>query len=418
MNRKTLIKNIGLLYQTREVAPTEPLVGKDFNELPQLANAYLAVEDGRIVDYGSMDELAGIADWRDLNIVDADGCIVGPGWVDSHTHLVFASTREGEYLDRLNGLSYQEIAQRGGGILNSVQKLRDKSEDVLFEEAKTRALEVMAQGTTALEIKSGYGLSTEAEIKMLKVAQRLKAALPITIKTTLLAAHAIPQEYSDNKEGYIQLIIDEIIPRVANEGLADYIDAFCEEGYFTVEQTLRVMQAGMEHGMKPKVHVNQFTTLGSVKPLVEMGAISLDHLEEMSEEDYAAMEGKPTIATALPGCSFFLGIPYTPVKEMMERSIPVALATDYNPGSTPCGNMNTIHMLACTQMKMTPEQAINAATVNAALAMESANDNGSISIGAKANLLFFKPKVKALSYLSYSFGEEHIEKVMVNGEFL
>lgn len=417
--KKVLIKNIGLLYQTRELAITKPLCGvEEMSDLPSIQNAYLAIEDGLIADFGSMDELAGIADWTNLDIIDAEGAIVGPGWIDSHTHLIFAETREGEYLDRLRGLSYQEIAEKGGGIINSAKKLQAKSAEDLFRDAETRAWQLIRQGTTALEIKSGYGLTLEAEIKMLEVAQRLKATLPITVKTTLLAAHAFPPEFKEDKEGYVSLIIEQIIPEVGRRKLADYIDAFCEEGYFTVDQTLRIVKAGMSHGLKPKVHVNQFTSLGSVEPLVKMGALSLDHLEEMSEADYAAMENKNTLAVGLPGCSFFLGIPYTPVKQMMERNIPIALASDFNPGSTPCGNMNTIHMLACTQMKLTPEQAINAATVNAACAMESHPAEGAISVGQKANLIFFAPRVKTLSYLSYSFGDNLVDKVMVGGEMV
>ena len=408
-----LIKNIKGLIQTDD-GSRKWVAGADMAVLPSLENAWIAIEDGAISDYGSMSDLHGISDWNDLEVIDASGKYVLPAWCDPHTHTVFASSREGEFVDRINGLSYAEIAARGGGILNSAEKLRKAFEDELFESALKRLNEMAAHGTGAVEIKTGYGLSVESEIKMLRVIKRLKEASPLSIKATLLAAHAIPKEFEDNRSGYIELITKDIIPIVKDEGLAEYIDVFCETNYFTPEETATILEAGAEAGLRAKVHVNQFTTIGGVKVCVDHNALSVDHLEVMNDEDIDVLKGSNTMPTMLPSCSFFLGIPYAPARQMMEARLPVALATDFNPGSTPSGNMSFVVALACIKQKMTPEEAINAATLNAAYAMGLEKELGSIAIGKRANLIITK-EISSLAYLPYSFGENVIEQTIING---
>lgn len=385
------------------------------NELPTLGNAWLAVEDGKVAAYGSMDDWPGISDWADLEVIDASGKIVLPAWCDSHTHLVYAGNREQEFVDRINGLTYEEIAARGGGILNSAAKLQEASEDELFEAAMSRLKEVISKGTGAIEIKSGYGLTLDAELKMLRVARRIGEEGGIPVKTTFLGAHAVPKEYADDRTGYVDHVINDMLPKVVEEGLADYIDTFCETNYFTVEDTVRIMKAGAEAGLPSKIHVNQFTSIGGVKACVDHGAVSIDHLEELSDDDLAALSGSDTICTALPSCSFFLSIPYTPADKLISNGNAVALATDFNPGSSPSGNMNHVLSLACIKMKMTVEQAINAMTINGAYAMGLGEEMGSICPGKRANLIITK-EVPSLGFLPYYFGDDLIERVIINGE--
>ncbi len=384
-------------------------------ELPVLEDAWLAIENGKIADFGSMAAWPGISDWSNLEVIDAEGKYVFPTWVDSHTHLVYAGTRENEFNDRLHGLSYEEIAAKGGGILNSALKLKDASEDELYHAAEQRLKTIIKMGTGAVEMKSGYGLSLESELKILKVIARLKANYPIPIKATFLGAHAFPKEYKKNKQGYIDIIINEMLPAIESEGLADFIDVFCESNYFSVEQSLQIIQAGKKHGLKPKIHVNQFTSIGGIKASVNEGALSVDHLEVMENEDFEALKNSKTISTLLPSCSLFIDIPYAPARKMIDMGLPVALATDYNPGSSPNGNMNLVNSLASIKMKMTPEETINASTLNAAYAMESESEVGSITIGKRANL-FITKQIPSYGYLNYSFGENCIETVIIDGK--
>ncbi len=410
--RKLLIKNIKGLCQVRETS--DLLRGTSMNELPILENAWLAIEDGLIAAYGSMSDWGGISDWCDLKVIDADGKYVLPAWCDSHTHIVYADSREQEFTDRIAGLTYEEIAARGGGILNSVQKLRDADEDFLFANAMERIHHVAELGTGAIEIKSGYGLSLDAELKMLRVAKRIEESTHLTVKKTLLAAHAYPLEFQDNKGGYVEHIIKDIIPAAVAEDLADYIDVFCEANYFSVEDTVKIIEAASEQGLPAKIHVNQFNAIGGIQACVDNNALSVDHLEVMAEEDFVALEGGSTIATLLPSCSFFINIPYAPVREMITRNIPVALATDFNPGSTPSGNIPLMLSMAAVNMGMTLNECINAVTLNAAYAMGLGETHGSITPGKVANLVVTKP-MKSLDYLLYSFGENHIESVILEG---
>jgi len=408
--KNILIKNIkglaGILENNNKA-----LRSKELSELKLIENAFLAIEDGKISYYGSMGDMQGITDWRNLEIIDAEGKFVLPAFCDSHTHLVFAKSREGEFVDRINGLTYEEIGQKGGGILNSARKLAEMSEDELFDNALERIELVKSYGTGAIEIKSGYGLSIEAELKMLRVIKRLKTASDLTIKATFLGAHSFPIEYKDNKDGYVDLVINEMLPKVKSENLADYIDVFCERNYFTAEQLDRILKAGVKAGLKPKIHVNQFSIMGGVSIGVNNKAVSVDHLEELGDEDIEALQNSETIATALPSCSFFLNIPYSPVKKMLDHNIAIALATDFNPGSTPSGNMQFVNSLACVKMRLTPEQALNATTINGAYAMEINDELGSITVGKKANIMITK-KIPSLAYMAYSFGENCVEKVI------
>jgi len=408
--KNILIKNIKGLAGILE-DNTKALRGEELSRLKLIENAFLAIEDGKISYYGAMDDMQGISDWRNLEIIDAEGKFVLPAFCDSHTHLVFAKSREGEFVDRINGLTYEEIGQKGGGILNSARKLAEMSEDELFKNALERLELVKSFGTGAIEIKSGYGLSIEAELKMLRVIKRLKSASDLTIKSTFLGAHSFPIEYKDNKDGYVNLVINEMLPKIKGENLADYIDVFCERNYFTAEQLERILKAGIAVGLKPKIHVNQFSIMGGVGIGVNNKAVSVDHLEELGDDDIKALQNRETIATALPSCSFFLNIPYSPVKKMLDHNIAIALATDFNPGSTPSGNMQFVNSLACVKMKLTPEQALNATTINGAYAMEVNDELGSITIGKKANIIITK-KMSSLAYMAYSFGENCVEKVI------
>ena len=405
-----LIKNIKELLQVRE-SHISIIKGKDMKVLPSIKNAYLLIDHDTIVDYGSMDDIQNLSADK---IIDATGKIVLPTWCDSHTHIVYAGNREQEFVDRINGLSYEDIATRGGGILNSAEKLQNSSEEDLYLQSSERLKNVIKLGTGAIEIKSGYGLTIDAELKMLRVIKRLKKEFPIKVRATLLAAHAIPKEYKNNKTAFVDLVINEMIPEVAKEQLATYIDVFCEKGYFDLEDTNRILETGKEHGLIPKIHVNQFNAFGGVGIGVKHRALSVDHLEELNQEDIDILKTSSTIPVALPSCSYFLSIPYTPARKIIDAGLPLALATDYNPGSTPSGNMNFVISTACIKMKMTPEEAINAATINGAYAMGISNMYGSITRGKKANLIITK-KVHSYAFLPYSFGDNLIESVIING---
>lgn len=408
-----LIINIKELLQVRD-SNILKVSGKDMKVLPTLKNAYVLIEDDTIIDYGIMDNLIKFdAD----DVIDAAGKIVLPAWCDSHTHIVYAGHREQEFVDRINGLSYEEIANRGGGILNSAATLNNTSESDLYKQSIKRVKEVMKLGTGALEIKSGYGLTMEAELKMLRVIKRIKQKFPIKVKATFLGAHALPSLYKNNKEDYLDLVINEMIPRVAEEKLANYIDVFCEKGYFSLEDTERILIAGKKHNLIPKIHVNQFNAFGGVALGVKHNALSVDHLEELNDQDILALQNSETIPVALPSCSYFLSIPYTPARRLIDAGLPLALATDYNPGSTPSGNMNFVVSTACIKMKMTPEEAINAATINGAYAMGISNNYGSITKGKKANLIITKT-VPSYNYLPYAFGDNHIDSVIINGDII
>ena len=411
---KTVIKNIAELIQTEDT-PRKWVAGNDMKNINTIKDAFVEIENGLITSFGSMGQWNGIEDWNNTEVIDAEGGMVFPTYCDSHTHLVFAASREGEFVDRINGLSYAEIAEKGGGILNSAEKLQNASEDELYEDALIRLNELVQMGTGAIEIKSGYGLTLESELKMLRVIKRLKENTDVTIKATFLGAHAIPLEFKDKKEGYMDLVIDEMLTKVVEEKLADYVDIFCEEGYFTVDDTKRLLEAANKFGIKAKTHVNQFNAIGGVKASVDLEALSVDHLEKMADEDYEALIGSNCMPTILPSCSFFLGIPYGPAKEMMKRGLAVALATDYNPGSSPSGNMNFVASLGCIQLKMTPEEVINATTINTAYAMGVEKELGSICIGKKANLFITKP-IPSYAYLPYSFGHNVIDRVLIAGK--
>ncbi len=407
---KTAILHAKQIVQV-EQSPVQRVSGSMMNTLPCLDNGFVLIEKGKIIGVGSMDELPNIDGFE---TIDASGCLVFPTWCDSHTHLVYAGSREGEFVDRINGLTYEEIGKKGGGILNSAKRLQNASEDELFESALGRLSDVVSTGTGAIEIKSGYGLTLDAELKMLRVVKRLKEASEVAIRANFLGAHAFPQNFKEDREGYIQLIIEEMIPAIKSEGLADFIDAFCESNYFSPDEMDRILDAGVAAGLVPKVHVNQFTSIGGIEVAIKHGALSVDHLEVMQDSDIKALKSSTTIPTLLPSCSFFLGIPYGPAKELISEGLPIALATDFNPGSTPSGNMPFVLSLACIKMKLTPEQAINATTINGAAAMGLQNEVGSIATGKKANLFITKP-VPSYAYIPYSFGSRLVDKVWLNG---
>ncbi len=409
----TLFTNIKELIQIRDAGITK-VSGPEMAVLPTIQNAFLVIENDLIVDFGSMDNLPEI---NPDKTIDVAGKMILPTWCDSHTHLVYAGNRIQEFVDRINGLSYEQIAQRGGGILNSANKLNQTSEDDLYEQSKERLEEIMRLGTGAVEIKSGYGLTVEGELKMLRVIQRLKKVYPIAIKATFLGAHALPAIYKNNREEYIDLIINEMLPAIAKEKLVDFIDVFCETGYFTVAETEQIMQAGISFGLQPKIHVNQFTAIGGIQAGVNNNALSVDHLEVLTPADIAALVKNETMPVALPSCSYYLSIPYTPAREIINAGLPLALASDYNPGSTPSGNMNFVVATACIKMKMTPEEAINAATINGAYAMNLSNTHGSITIGKKANFIITK-SIASYAQLPYSFGSNLIDSVFIEGKLI
>lgn len=411
LKMKTLFINIKELVQVRE-AGIQKVSGDDMNVLPTLKNAFLLIEDDKIKDFGFMNDI-NITDVE--NVVNCEGKIILPTWCDSHTHIVYAGNRENEFADKIRGLSYEEIAKNGGGILNSAKKLQSTSETELYEQSRKRLEEIIMMGTGAVEIKSGYGLNTEAELKMLRVIKKLKENYPIEIKATFLGAHAFPVEFSENKEDYVTLIIEEMLPLVAKENLADFVDVFCEKGYFNLEQTQKILKAANQFGIFPKIHVNQFHSIGGVALGVKNSALSVDHLEILTDEDLHYLQKSETIPVALPSCSFFLEIPYTPARKIINGQLPLALASDYNPGSTPSGNMNFVVALACIKMKMTPEEAINAATLNGAFAMNVADVLGSITLGKKANF-FITKEIPSYTFIPYAFGSNLIESVYLNGK--
>jgi imidazolonepropionase len=411
---KIVIKNINQLVQV-ENSIRKWVAGDDMNKLEVLSDAFVEIEDGIITGFGCMDDWMGIDNWNETEIIDANDGVVLPTFCDSHSHLVFAGNRETEWQQRLQGLSYEEIANNGGGILNSAKKLQETPEEELLQSALKRATQLIKMGTGAIEIKSGYGLSVESELKMLRVIKKLKEVCPLTIKATFLGAHAIPTEYKNDKQAYLDLVIDKMLPLVAEDELADYIDIFCEEGYFSVADTERLLEAGRKWGLTPKTHVNQFTILGGVQASVKHGALSVDHLEIMNNEDINALKGSHCMPTFLPACSFFLGIPYGPARKLIDNGLPIALASDYNPGSSPTGNMGFITSLGCIKMGLTPEESINATTINSAYAMGLSDQLGSVAIGKKANLIITEP-ISSYAFLPYSFGHNNIKEVIINGK--
>lgn len=387
--------------------------GPEMQALPVLENAYLLIEHGKIAAFGPMAECPERAEQQ----LDVPGQTLLPCWCDSHTHLVFAQSREGEFVDRIRGLSYEEIARRGGGILNSAQKLRDTPEEALLEAAAKRLDEVIRFGTGALEIKSGYGLSLESELKMLRVIQQLKAQSPIPIKATFLGAHALPPEYKSDRAGYLRLLTEQLLPRIADQGLADYIDVFCEVGFFTLEEAIDVIEAGAKYGLKAKVHTNQFNSLGCIQACVQRGAVSVDHLEVVNEAEIESLKSGTTIPTLLPSAPFFIGGHYQPARQLIDAGLPVALASDYNPGSTPSGKMQFVLSLACLKCGMLPEEAIHAATLNGARALELETEVGSLAVGKRANFLL-TPPIPSLAYLPYAFGSDLVERVFLDGKLV
>jgi imidazolonepropionase len=418
----TLITNIQSLVNIRE--ENKLLRGNHLAVLPSIENAFLLIEDGIIAEYGHMYELELKVPHLPKNIIDATGQFILPCWCDSHTHIVFAASREEEFIDKIKGMSYADIAAKGGGILNSAKKVNRANEEDLFLSAWKRLEEVTKFGTGAIEIKSGYGLTVESELKMLRVIKRLKEKSNLSIKATFLGAHTFPVEYKENHQGYIDLIIDEMLPVIAKEKLADYIDVFCETGFFSPEEMETICKAGMSYGLKPKLHINQLNSISGVDTAIKLNAVSVDHLETMTDNDIALLGGATTlgespsiIGTLLPTAAFFLRMNYQPARKLIDSNCAIALASDYNPGSSPSGNMNFVVALSCIQLKMLPEEAINAATINGAYAMELQHEVGSIMIGKKANLIFTKT-IPSLAYLPYSFGNNLIDKVMIKGEFI
>jgi imidazolonepropionase len=413
-----LIYNIRQLVNTRKDSPL--LRGAELADLPCIDNAWIHIEDDRIAAFGSMSALPAILSRLIGNsdtAIDAAGRLVLPAWCDSHTHLVFAGSRETEFVDKLKGLSYADIAAKGGGILNSARKLAAASEGQLFNDAWQRLQELARLGTGAIEIKSGYGLTVEGELKMLRVIKKLKERSALSIKATFLGAHTYPAEYKDNHSGYIDLIINEMLPVIAREGLADYIDVFCETGFFDPAETEQIVRAGLGYGMKAKLHANQLNLSGGVETGVRLGALSVDHLETMDASAIGALAGSDTIGTLLPTAAFFLRMPFQPARALLDAGCAIALASDYNPGSSPSGNMNLVVAMSCIQMKLLPEEAINAATLNGAYAMSVGDILGSITPGKKANLIITRP-VPSLAYLPYAFGSDLIDQVMIAGEFI
>ncbi|MGB8357954.1 MAG: imidazolonepropionase [Bacteroidales bacterium] len=409
-----IIYNIGMLLQVRD-EPVAFVAGKDMSHLPVVENSWLLIEDDIIAGYGSMAEMPSFSDA--LNRMDAGGGYVLPAFCDPHTHVVYAGSREKEYIDKIRGLSYEEIAKRGGGILNSAQLLHETSEDELFRQSKERISEIISLGTGAVEIKSGYGLTTDDELKMLRVIRRIRRESPLTVRATFLGAHAIPGQYKDNRNGYIDLIINEMIPAVAAERLADYIDVFCDRGFFTVEETERILAAGAQYGLRPKMHANELDYSGGIQTGVKYKALSVDHLEFTGDDEIGALLGSGTMPTLLPGAAFFLGMTDPPARKMIDAGLPVALASDYNPGSSPAGNMKFVMSLGCIRLKMLPEEVINAVTLNSAYAMGISDTHGSITAGKKANIIITK-KLPSYEFIPYAYGSNLIEKVMLNGEIM
>lgn len=416
---KTLLLNIKQLVQV-EREPRQWVAGADMAKLDCIDNAWLLVENDRIAAFGEMKTLDSDAIYAGedtIQEIDATGRLVLPSFCDSHTHLVYAGSREIEYIDKIKGLSYEEIAKRGGGILNSAERIRKASEEELFDSAYARLQEIAAFGTGAVEIKSGYGLDTESELKMLRITKRLQEETPLLIKSTFLGAHAVPAEYKNKQTEYVNLIINEMIPAVAAEDLADYIDVFCDKGFFTVEDTDRMLNAGMKYGMRAKIHANELDYSGGVQVGVKYNALSVDHLEYVGDEEIACLLNSETMPTVLPGAAFFLNMPYSPVRKMINAGLPVALASDYNPGSSPSGNMKFVMSLGCVNYKMLPEEVINATTINTAYAMGVEEEAGSIAVGKLANFYITQP-ISGIEYLPYAYGSNLIDAVFLRGEQL
>jgi len=414
---KLLIINIKKLVQTRNNTGGV-ISGKDMALLPQLENAWLYIEKGIIHSFGQMSTLSSeIPGFYESDIYDAKGKYVLPAWCDSHSHIVFAQWREQEFVDKIKGLSYEQIAQNGGGILNSSARLREMDEQQLYDQALTRVSEVIKYGTGALEIKSGYGLTLKDELKMLRVIRKLKETTPLTIKATFLGAHAVPPEFKGHQSDYVNHVIKDMLPRVASENLADYVDVFCDKGFFTVDETAKILEAAQKLGLKPKIHANELDFSGGVQVGVKYNAISVDHLEMSGDAEIEALKGSSTIPVVLPNASFYLNIPFAPARKMIDSGLPLALASDFNPGSAPSGNMQFVISLACLKYKMFPEEAINAATINGAYAMELGTTHGAISPGKVANLILLK-EISSLDYLPYSFGENKVEKMILNGKLI
>ena len=408
--KRTLITNIKSLVQVEDTA-REAVCGKDMAEVKTIENAYLLIEDDKIADFGTMDTLSENADLT----IDAKLRFVLPSFCDSHTHLVYAGSREIEYIDKIRGLSYEEIAKRGGGILNSAKRLQEASEDELFEDAMQRLEEIISYGTGAVEIKSGYGLTTEAELKMLRVIRRLKEASPLTIKANFLGAHGVPLEYRGRQGDFVNLVIDEMIPQVAKENLAEFIDVFCDTGFFTVEETARMLEAGTKHGLVPKIHANELDYSGGIEVGVKYGALSVDHLECVGEKEIATLKTSKTMPTILPGAAFFLNMPYSPARKMIEAGLPVAMASDFNPGSSPSGNMQMVLTFACVNYRLTPQEAINATTINSAYAMGISRTHGSIAKGKQSNFYITKD-IPTIEYIPYYYGTNKVERTFLNGK--
>ncbi|MBS1651166.1 MAG: imidazolonepropionase [Bacteroidetes bacterium] len=411
---KLLLKNIKTLIGILPES-TSKLSGQEMKTLEQLNNAWLACENGTILAYGSMDDFEGISNWQNLSIIDCENKIVMPGFVDSHTHIVYAQNREQEFVDRINGLSYEDIALRGGGILNSVEKLRNCNENDLFAQSYQRFKEIISLGTVGVEIKSGYGLNLNAELKMLRVIKQLSNLKLIPVKATLLAAHAVPNEYKENKTKYIEYIISEIIPAVSAEKTADFIDVFCEKNYFSKKETIEILNAGIKHGLTPKVHAEQLSHSGGIEAGVECDAISVDHLEFINDNDIQLLLNSKTMPTILPGAAYFLGLQAPPARKLIDAGLALAFASDYNPGSSPSGNMMQVMSMACVQYKLNPEEAINACTINTAYAANLQKTLGSITPGKLANLIITKP-ISSYNFLPYAFGSNLIEKIIINGK--
>lgn len=408
--KRTLITNIKSLVQVEDTA-REAVCGKDMAEVKTIENAYLLIEDDKIANFGTMDTLSENADLT----IDAKQRFVLPSFCDSHTHLVYAGSREIEYIDKIRGLSYEEIAKRGGGILNSAKRLQEASEDELFEDAMQRLEEIISYGTGAVEIKSGYGLTTEAELKMLRVIRRLKEASPLTIKANFLGAHGVPLEYRGRQGDFVNLVIDKMIPQVAKENLAEFIDVFCDTGFFTVEETARMLEAGTKHGLVPKIHANELDYSGGIEVGVKYGALSVDHLECVGEKEIATLKTSKTMPTILPGAAFFLNMPYSPARKMIEAGLPVAMASDFNPGSSPSGNMQMVLTFACVNYRLTPQEAINATTINSAYAMGISRTHGSIAKGKQSNFYITKD-IPTIEYIPYYYGTNKVERTFLNGK--
>ena len=413
---KTVIKNISELIQT-ETNPRKWVAGKEMSKISTIKDAFLEYENGIITSFGSMEQWEGIEDWNNTEIIDAEGGMVFPTYCDSHTHLVFAASREGEFVDRINGLSYEEIAKRGGGILNSAKLLQNTSKEDLYNQSKMRINSVIRQGTGAIEIKSGYGLSFESELKMLQVIKQIKDSSKMQVKSTFLGAHAYPNEFKGNKDGYIDLVLNKMLPAFKRENLIDYIDVFCEKGYFSPEDTERIIKEGLKYNIRSKIHVNQFNTLGGIKIAVENNSLSVDHLEVLQDDDIKILSKGSTIPVVLPTCSYFLGIDYAPARKLIDAGLPLAIASDFNPGSSPSGNMNFVISTACTKMKLTTEEAINAATINGAYAMGLEDKVGSISKDKIANLIITN-KINSIDEVPYNFGGNQIHIVILEGEII